>query len=148
MENDDSLVDAVARCGDPVLVEYRSAASVSAREAEEGRAAHRHLPGPAAERRVLAADDSRFRPREQRRHAALHVPARVGRRDRHHRTRPFLARRLEGARRRVRFSRDDARRARRRRAARGRRHRRHCRGRPAGRDAGERGRRQCGRCRT
>lgn len=83
----------MTRGGDPILVEYRTAAPVSAREAEEGRPTYGHLPGPSAERRVLAADDPRFWSREQRRYPALHVLALVGGRDRHHRTRSFLARR-------------------------------------------------------
>lgn len=51
------LVDAMTRGGDPILVEHRTAAPVSAREAEKRRPTHGHLPGPSAERRVLAADD-------------------------------------------------------------------------------------------
>lgn len=93
-----SLVDAMARGGDPVLVEYRPAAPVSTREAEEGGPTYGHLPWPPAERGVLAADDPRFRPREQRRHSALHILALVRSRDRHHRTRRLLARRHLGAR--------------------------------------------------
>lgn len=83
----------MTRGGDPILVENRAAAAVSAREAEEGRPTYGHLPGPSAERRVFAADDPRFRSWEQRRYSALHILALVGGRDRHHRTRSLLARR-------------------------------------------------------
>lgn len=74
----------MSRCRDPVLVEHRAAAAMGAGEAEERGASHRHLPRPSTERRVLAADDPRFRSREQRRHAALHAFALCRRGDRRH----------------------------------------------------------------
>lgn len=88
-----SLVDAMTRGGDPIFVEYRTATSVSAREAEEGRPTYGYLPGPPAERRILAANNPSFRSREQRRYPALHIFALGSGRDRHHRTRSLLARR-------------------------------------------------------
>lgn len=90
---DYSLVDAMTRGGDPILVEYRTATSVSAREAEKGCPTYGYLPGPSAERCILSANNSRFRSRKQRWYPTLHVFALVSGRNRHHRTRPLLARR-------------------------------------------------------
>lgn len=137
----------MTRGGDPILIEYRSAATVSTREAEEGSSSYGYLPGPPAERRIFAADYPRFRSREQRWYAALHAFALVSGRNRHYRTRRLLARRHLGGRRSLRH--DDARgtRATRACAARGRHRRR--RGRRTGCTAGrgcQCGRRRAHRC--
>ena len=40
-----SLVNTVARCGHPVLIDQSSPTPMGGREAKEGGAAYRHLPG-------------------------------------------------------------------------------------------------------